>query len=329
MEQMKLTFVNVGYGEAMVVECPDPSFQDSTFVMVIDGGSAEAAEFADRSSGRLPLTDYLAARGIAHIDLMVGTHIHEDHVSGLLSAAKLLLPAVLWQSLPAEAYRRMHILDVSLAESDSQRKLIQSLNDYQFLCHLTKERGGVLRTLGAGDSGSLCQGLKYRLFAPSPARRDELISRCVDLFTEENDAAFLQKLSALDTRMNNFSLILRLDYRGTRLLLPGDTNAQGYSGIEPESLRAHLFKVGHHGQKDGVNQELLEAIRPQAAVCCASSDRRYGSADPEMLRLLAENGASLYFSDCPQLPGLDIPPHQALTFTVGEGGAISAEYLSI
>ena len=37
MEKLKLTFVNVGYGEAALLECPDPAFPGGTFVMVIDG----------------------------------------------------------------------------------------------------------------------------------------------------------------------------------------------------------------------------------------------------------------------------------------------------
>ena len=41
MGELRLTFVNVGYGEAMVLECPDPARRSGTFVMVIDGGSAE------------------------------------------------------------------------------------------------------------------------------------------------------------------------------------------------------------------------------------------------------------------------------------------------
>ena len=59
MEELKLTFVNVGYGEAALLECPDPAFPGGTFVMVIDGGSAEDSEFADRSSGRVRIEEYL------------------------------------------------------------------------------------------------------------------------------------------------------------------------------------------------------------------------------------------------------------------------------
>ena len=60
MEEIRLTFVNVGYGEAMVLECPDPAFPGGTFVMVIDGGSAEPEEYQDSNTGRLPLAEYLA-----------------------------------------------------------------------------------------------------------------------------------------------------------------------------------------------------------------------------------------------------------------------------
>ena len=83
---MTLTFFNVGYGEAALLQCPDPSRPDGVFTALIDGGGAEASEFADRSSGRIPVQEYLAAHP-ARIDLMVSTHTHEDHICGLPEAA--------------------------------------------------------------------------------------------------------------------------------------------------------------------------------------------------------------------------------------------------
>ena len=74
---------------------------------------------------------------------------------------------------------------------------------------------------------------------------------------------------------------------------------------------------------------LAEAIRPAAVVCCASSDRRYSSACPDTLKLLADCGAKLYFSDCPPVPGMSVPPHQALAFTVGSAGALEARYVPV
>ena len=88
MEEKKLTvtFVNVGYGEAILLECPDSSKPDGVFTALIDGGSAEDSEFADRSSGRVRIEEYLKKRGIRRLDLAVSTHIHEDHLCGLLRA---------------------------------------------------------------------------------------------------------------------------------------------------------------------------------------------------------------------------------------------------
>lgn len=330
MKTCDLTFVNVGYGEAVVVECPDANCRDGRFVMVIDGGSGEAEEYADRTSGRQTLLEYLESSGIGHIDCMVNTHIHEDHTCGLLPAAERYAPAELWQTLPVDFFQRsMHILDDSQAKTLSEEKFMRALNDYQKLCGLVCREGGAVRCLHAGETVSPCAGLSCHVLAPSEQSADELESRCHDQFAERDIAAFFKKLDALDARMNNFSLVLRLDYGKTSVLLPGDTNRVGYGDIDPAALRADLFKIGHHGQKDGADAALLDAIRPRAVVCCASSDRRYNSAHPDALALVRDAGADLYFSDQPHVPGFtdDVPPHGAVRFSIAGDGTFSAEYL--
>ena len=52
---MTLTFFNVGYGEAVLVECPDPARPRGRFVMLLDGGSGEAEEFPSELPQRAPL----------------------------------------------------------------------------------------------------------------------------------------------------------------------------------------------------------------------------------------------------------------------------------
>ena len=327
---MRLTFVNVGYGEAMVLECPDPACRNGLFVMLIDGGGNEPSEFADRSSGRVPMAEYLSGRGLDHIDVMVSTHIHEDHICGFLPLLEHWTPKELWQSLPADFYRRMRQLDVPEGVTASQSKFLRALNDYKRLCALVESRGSAIRTVTAPARMELCRDLAVQVLAPSGAQAEELESLLTGVYDAE-PTAFWDRLNRLDARMNNFSLMLRLDYRGTRLLLPGDTNCMGYGGLEKADLRAHLFKVGHHGQRDGVSQEQLRAVAPEAVVCCASSDRRYNSADPGVLTMAERGGAKLYFSDCPPVPGATepLPPHQALEFTVGPDGALEGRYLPL
>lgn len=328
MKKMKLTFVNVGYGEAILIECPDPHFADGTFVMLIDGGSADGAEFADASSGRIPLADYMAAEGIGHVDVMVSTHVHEDHVCGMLPAAKYMAAGEFWHTLPAGLEKVMHPLDEAMARNLSQEKFLRAINDHIRLLSLMREGGNQICTLCAGRSGRLCRGLSYSVLAPSAQELARLEEEFRGVF-EERDAAELDcRLNTLDGRLNNYSLMLMLDYRGTKILLPGDTNRMGYVGIPADALRAHIFKVGHHGQRDGADERLLEHISPEAVVCCASSDRRYDSAHPDMMDMIRKKGAELYFSDCPKVGGLELPPHRALAFSVGENGSFEAEYVS-
>lgn len=92
----QITFINVGNGDAILVEVPDGNCREGRFVMLIDGGSNENAEYEETATGRMRAAEYLEQKGIGHIDIMVCTHIHEDHTCGLLQAAKKWMPGELW-----------------------------------------------------------------------------------------------------------------------------------------------------------------------------------------------------------------------------------------
>ena len=145
MEEKKLTvtFVNVGYGEAILLESPDPSKPDGVFTALIDGGSAEDSEFADRSSGRVRIEEYLKKRGIRRLDLAVSTHIHEDHLCGLPAGSPDYPPGgavadAAAGSLPIPpASGRLRGDETSL-----KANFMQALNDYGTLCALVEDHGG-------------------------------------------------------------------------------------------------------------------------------------------------------------------------------------------
>ena len=84
--ELRLTFINVGYGEAILIDAPDAARPDGRFYALIDGGSAADSEFADRTSGRIRAEEYLAP--LPRLDLAVSTHIHEDHLCGLLRVCR-------------------------------------------------------------------------------------------------------------------------------------------------------------------------------------------------------------------------------------------------
>ena len=155
MDNLKLTFVNVGYGEAIIICCPDPSYENGQFIMLIDGGSAEASEYADRASGRTRLSEYLADHPLGHIDVMVSTHIHEDHTGGLVGI--LPHPKEFWQTLPSDLYKKLGHFPEDL-HLLSSRKFSRSVNDFRLLGNDTEKSGGLIRQITfATRPAELCQ----------------------------------------------------------------------------------------------------------------------------------------------------------------------------
>lgn len=321
MNKLTITFVNVGYGEAALIECPDASAQDGMFRMLIDGGSAEDSEYAETASGRVRLRDYLHSHPVSHIDILVNTHIHEDHTSGLPGITPV--PAAMWQTFPADF--GLHIPKLATETPTlSLSKFLKSLNDYRELCEMIVRAGGIIEEKYAGAPASLCEGLSVQILSPNRAGAEELTKKLAAACAQTDRETMLAELYKLDVSMNNRSLILMFTYGKTKILLPGDTNAGGY-GLITEDLHADLWKVGHHGQKDAVTESLTDRISPAHIVCCASSDRRYNSAEPGVMNMLRSRGIHLWFSDCPE--GQHVQPHSALKLTVGTDGDIAGKYL--
>ncbi|MDO4617118.1 MAG: hypothetical protein Q4B03_06645 [Lachnospiraceae bacterium] len=321
---LKITFVNSGYAEGILIQCPDDSRQSSTFVMTIDGGGARPDEFEGNISGRIRMSDYLKQTEVDHIDLMVSTHTHEDHICGQKLCAELLPPRELWQTLPPGLFQTFEQLDVFRGTNLSQVNFLSALNDYIHLCNITEENGGLVRQISAGTVFSINEDLTIKVLAPNDEKEKTLTGMMQELYSSVDSDDFLEKLNGVDSKLNNFSLILMLEYRGQRVLLPGDTNRYGYDDLQDDDLHADLFKVGHHGQIDGASETVIRKVQPSMVVCCASSDRRYNSAHPDLISMIEKTGAKMYYSDCP-VEG--IPAHKAVQFSVSDEGIWSAEYI--
>ena len=88
--ELRLTFINVGYGEAILIDAPDAARPDGRFYALIDGGSAADSEFADRTSGRIRAEEYLAP--LPRLDLR-SARISTRIISAVCSAcAAIILP---------------------------------------------------------------------------------------------------------------------------------------------------------------------------------------------------------------------------------------------
>jgi competence protein ComEC len=110
---------------------------------------------------------------------------------------------------------------------------------------------------------------------------------------------------------NNTSVVLRITYGGTSLLLTGDAEkeAERFFINWGDRLPARVLKVGHHGSRGSSGRVFLDAVRPEIAILSVGAWNRFGHPAEEVLAKLREVGAQIYRTD----------RMGAVTMEVGEG----------
>ena len=286
---MDITFINVGYGESILITCEEPGREDGLFVMLIDGGSDMDSEYTGES-GRIRAIDFLKRKGIRHIDLLVFSHVHEDHTSGLVPVIAEIPVKKFWTSvrLAPEHYGKSVAPKDTLFETN--RKALASINDYSMLMKILSDQD-ITRLDGIKPDYFKTGDLTIDILGPERNYKETVEAALNGVFTaetfEEQDAAITETTESI----NNASLILRLRYKGHSVLLCGDTNAAGFQHIlreSPELLRAEVYKIGHHGQPDSVTEELVRAVDLDFIVCCASNDYRHTSSNEKTFETIRQ-----------------------------------------
>jgi competence protein ComEC len=86
---LNVTFLDVGQGDAAVVEAPGGA------VMLVDGGGVRDGAF---DPGARIVEPFLRARGIGRVDIVALSHPHPDHMSGLFRIMERFPVGALWTS---------------------------------------------------------------------------------------------------------------------------------------------------------------------------------------------------------------------------------------
>lgn len=99
---------------------------------------------------------------------------------------------------------------------------------------------------------------------------------------------------------NDGSVVLRIAYGGTVVLLPGDVERGSERGLLERYgpfLRSDVVKIPHHGSATSSTPAFIEAVagpRPLHAVVSVRSGNRHGLPDPEVIRRWQETGARVH-----------------------------------
>ena len=97
---------------------------------------------------------------------------------------------------------------------------------------------------------------------------------------------------------NNDSMVLRISYRDSSVLLEGDAEKQVERRIAAlHHPQANLLKVGHHGSANATTGELMACTRAQFAVISVGAANSFGLPRFETLNRLSVAGARVYRTD--------------------------------
>jgi competence protein ComEC len=99
--------------------------------------------------------------------------------------------------------------------------------------------------------------------------------------------------------VNSNSLVLVVQYRDVRILLPGDIEQEAERLLleQKADLSAQVLKVPHHGGRTSSGLPFLERVRPTVAVVSAGYRNRFRHPHQETLERYRAMGIELYRTD--------------------------------
>lgn len=112
--------------------------------------------------------------------------------------------------------------------------------------------------------------------------------------TADDYAAYTNKISG----ENNYSLLVRFDINGMRLLFTGDIeeDVQHLVTVWGPALKSEVMKVPHHGAA-GLQENFVDKIQPELALISCGAQNRYGHPAETTLSTLEKYGCQIRRTD--------------------------------
>ncbi len=99
--------------------------------------------------------------------------------------------------------------------------------------------------------------------------------------------------------VNNYSIVLKLEYGSTSFLFTGDAQSESEKEMLANgyNLKSDVLKIGHHGSSSSTTVAFLKAVAPKYAVIFVGAGNDYGHPHHETLDKLNSAGIKVYRTD--------------------------------
>lgn len=110
---------------------------------------------------------------------------------------------------------------------------------------------------------------------------------------------FSPKAEGYGSKLNEYSIVCRVDYGDTSFLFTGDAEIKNEMEMLDGGfdLDVDVLKVGHHGSSTSSSLVFLKAVTPEYAVILCGTNNKYGHPHDETLSKLEEVSATIYRTD--------------------------------
>ena len=233
-KELQVYFFDAGQGDAIYIRTPEK------YDIVIDGGPSEV--ILSKLGEVMPFYD-------REIDVMILSHPHADHITGLISILKnYTVRYVYITGAVHTSYEYQEFLRQLVARAEIQKIKV----DHQFVVALGTDT-------------------KIEFLYPNFDVADEA-EREAHPFMEDN--------------LNNTSIVAKLMYKNHSFLFTGDIEKEVEEYVlasYPLSLAADVLKVPHQGSRTSSTLPFLNAVHPQKAIITVGSGNQYGHPHQEVL----------------------------------------------
>lgn len=307
MAQVQVEVLKAYYGDCIFVTI---CYDDSEYVIMIDGGPPRTYCYGGRY-GRTeegPLKRKLAQikkEGKA-IDLLIITHVDDDHIGGVLAWFKDQIPTAdfvkrIWMNDDVEINIGKG-LDNTSAQAASMKKLLVE-NNIQFENQIVERRElmfdwGKMVALAPTTThhNKIAKDIGKELNNAVNDRYEEDIKKLIEdsyncgTCTPENDASM--------------AFLLQTN-KGENLLLLGDadidTVMDSLKHVEGITfpLKCSWVKLSHHGSKNNFKPKLLEMIDADNFII-STNGMKFGHPDKEVIAWLVDKTKAMLWFNYPE-----------------------------